>query len=93
MNKDKLTLKIVSPQGLICEKNCDSIKFPISDDKNGEGSGSYGIRKGHIDGLFCLTKGKIEAFEGPDCCLSKELDGGFAEVKENVVTIVADKIN
>ena len=93
MNKDKLTLKIVSPQGLLCEKECDNISFTITDDKEGKGSGSYGIRKGHTNALFCLAKGKITAFNGQECCLSQEADGGFAQVKDNTVTIVADNIN
>ena len=93
MNNNKLTLKIVSPQGILCELECDSIKLSVSDDKNGEGGGSYGIRKGHINALFALTSGKIEAFEGQQCCFSKDASGGFAEVKNNIVTIVADTMD
>ncbi len=93
MINQKLVLKLLSPQGLLQQVECDSVNLCIVDDKNGKGSGSYGIRKGHAKALICLSKGKIEARDGGKVVLSKEVDGGFANVENDTVTVVADSVN
>ncbi len=92
MINQKLVLKLLSPQGVFKKIECDSVKLCVTDDKNGRGAGSYGIRKGHAKAFFCLSKGKIEALEGEKVVFSKEIDGGFASVENNTVTVVADDI-
>jgi len=93
MLDQKLVLKLLSPQGLLQEIECDSVKLCIADDKNGKGAGSYGIRKGHAKAFFCLSKGKIEALDGGGTLVSKDIEGGFASVENDVVTVVADSVN
>ena len=92
MTNQKLVLKLLSPQGLLCEQPCESVKLCIADDKKGKGSGSYGIKKGHAKALICLSKGAVEAHGGGKLLFSKQIDGGFANVENNVVTVVADNV-
>lgn len=93
MIKEKLTLKVILPEGILCEKECDSVKLCIVEDKNGKGSGSYGIHRGHAKAVLCLSKGKVEAFDGQKNVFSKQIGGGFANVENDVVTVVADSVN
>ncbi len=93
MIKEKLTLKVVLPEGLLCQTQCDSVNVFIVDDKNGKGAGSYGIRRGHAKAVLCLGEGKIEAFDGEKSVFSKQTGGGFADIENDVVSVVVDSVN
>ena len=93
MIKEKLTLKVVLPEGILCQTECDRITLCIAEDKNGKGSGSYGIHKGHAKALLSLSKGRLEAFDGPQNVFSKQIGGGFASVENDLVTVVADSVS
>ena len=93
MIKEKLTLKVVLPDGLLCHTQCDSVNVCIVDDKNGKGAGSYGIRRGHAKAVLCLSSGKVEAFDGEKSVFSKQTSGGFADIENDVVSVVVDFVN
>ena len=93
MIKEKLTLKVILPEGVLCEKECDSVNVCIVDDKNGKGAGSYGIRRGHAKAVLCLSSGKVEAFDGEKSVFSKQTSGGFADIENDVVSVVVDSVN
>lgn len=86
----ELTLNIVSPKGVYGPVHCDSVQLTVSDDLNGKGGGSYGIKRGHIESLLTLDKGLIKAFLDGKNILTASCDCGFATVRNNTVTAVVE---
>lgn len=91
MDTDLLTLRIISPEGIIAEASCDSIILPVRDNKAGKGGGQYGIRKGHTDALFATEAGVVTGKKDGEIIFSESLSEGFARVSRNSVTISAKK--
>ena len=86
----ELTLNIVFPKGVYGPVHCDSVQLTVSDDLNGKGAGSYGIRSGHIESLLTLDKGLLKAFLDGKNILTAKCDCGFATVKNNTVTAIVE---
>ena len=84
---DCLTLRIITPAGIAYETACDSITLPLSDDKNGKGGGSIGIRKGHIDAILALSQGCVCA-DG----VSSQIRPGLAMIENDLVTVLTDSV-
>lgn len=87
-----LHLKIVAPTGIGAEVDCDSINLIMTDDKDGNGGGSIGIRDGFTDAMIAVAPGPIEARLSDKTVLKIRVEGGFATVKNNVVTVLANKV-
>ncbi len=87
---NKLTLKIVTPNEKVESVECDSIQLTVSDNEKGKGGGSYGIKQGHVESLISLNEGRIKAFLKGETVLCGKSKGGFATIKNNVVTAVVD---
>jgi F-type H+-transporting ATPase subunit epsilon len=79
----RLTLTLVTPTQRILEVQCDEVRAPGA-------KGSFGVRPGHEPFLTTLDAGGLRYFEG-----TKEdayaVVGGFAEVSEDRVLILADE--
>lgn len=88
-----LRLKIISLHGAEDEIECDSVHFIIPSDSNGKGAGSMGIRQGHENALIALAEGPVEAFISGNRIHEENISGGFAIVKDNLVTIVEKREN
>ena len=91
MQTDKnlpLVLKIITQEGALPEVYCDSIRVDIAEDTKGRGDGSYGIRKGHAEALLALGKGKIRACENGKEIFSHPVNGGFATISKNIITVL-----
>lgn len=86
----ELTLYIITPKCSYGPVPCDSIHLTVSDDVNGKGGGSCGIRKGHAKSLLSLSEGTIDAFRGGEVVFVGKGGRGFATVHENVVTAVVE---
>ena len=84
-----LILKIVTPRGTDKKIECDSINLSMAGgDKMKEGS--IGIHHGHENAVIALKKGMCTARLSGKIVLEKELDGGFAVVKDNCVSVITD---
>ncbi|MBE6717332.1 MAG: hypothetical protein E7573_10475 [Ruminococcaceae bacterium] len=91
MNTDFMTLKIVTPEGILTEISCDSVIITVRDGKNGKNGGQYGIRKGHAPSLFATGHGFITGKRNDEIIFREILREGFARVSENTVTVTAEK--
>ena len=87
---DELILKIITPEKSLEAVKCESIRLPVCDNEKGKGAGSYGIRKGHIESLLAVEAGEVKAFSGSELVFSGKCAEGFANVKNNIVTVVVD---
>lgn len=83
-----LTLKIVSPRGELANLTCDSVRLMVKDNAQEQDGGWVGIRKGHVDALMALGQGAVLAFQNGQETGRFETTGGFATVKNDVVTVI-----
>lgn len=88
---NELTLIVITPEGRREGIPCDSVTFFVRDNERGEGGGSMGVRRGHIDAIAALEPGSAvrARSEGKEIA-SFRVSGGFASVKNNAVTVVAE---
>ena len=86
-----LTLRIVTPTGLAAGDPCDSVHLTLADDEKGRGGGDIAILRGHASAVLALGSGPARALRGGRECFRTELAGGFANVKNNVITVVTEK--
>ncbi len=86
----ELVLNIVTPTGSCDPVTCDSIHLTVSDNAQGRGGGSYGIRAGHMEALLTLDEGTVKAFLSGKKILEGKSGCGFAIVAHNAVTVVAE---
>ena len=76
-----LSLKIVSPTGIVFESDCDFVVLPGSE-------GQLGILANHAPLLSTLKKGKITARQRGSA-RTFDISGGFVEVLKNRITVLA----
>lgn len=80
---DRLTITLVTPTRRIIEKECDEIRAPGS-------LGYFGVRPGHEPLLTALDAGPLRIFDAGEQD-SYAIVGGFAEVGDDKVLILADE--
>lgn len=85
---EALTLIIVTPQGEQAHLNCDSVRLLVQNGSDESSGGWVGVRKGHVDALMAVEKGPVLAFQNGQEIGRFETTGGFASVKNNVVTVI-----
>ncbi len=78
-----LDLKVISPEKEILSRKVDSVELPGS-------VGRFVILNNHAPIITSLQKGFIIYKVGEEIT-SIEVSGGFAEVKENVVTVCVEQ--
>lgn len=85
---EALTLKIVTPEGEKAHCTCDGIRLRIPDDQNERNGGWVGIHPGHTPALMALTQGEVLVYRDGQEVERILIQGGFASVQENVVTVI-----
>ena len=89
-----LTFRLLTPNGVLTEFECDSVNFFAKDNKNGEGGGSIGIRPGHARTVIALANGlPLKVSFKTKVLFTATVNGGYAEVKDNIVTVLTESIN
>ncbi len=88
---DIIKLRVVTPQKAEGPIECDSVHLQITDDLDGNGGGDYGIRLGHIRSVISVDKGNVTAYLDGKQVFETKVDGGFATVENNTITVVAEK--
>ena len=91
-NDALLKIRIVTPNGEAASASCDSIRLNMADDASGRSGGSVGIRKGHENAVISLAPGVAEGRLNGELVFSAKIKGGFATVKDNLVTVVTDSL-
>ena len=79
-----MTLRLLTPAGLAAEAGCDSVVLTLAD------GGLAGVMRDHAPAVMALGAGPVRASLGGKPVLKSETKGGFASVKDNVVTVVTD---
>ncbi|TCK87899.1 F-type H+-transporting ATPase subunit epsilon [Natranaerovirga hydrolytica] len=75
-------LQIITPERVFCEEEINRVTFTTTE-------GDIGVLKGHIPLTTTVKSGVVKIKTGEDEKRAA-LHGGFAEIKENEVTILAD---
>jgi F-type H+-transporting ATPase subunit epsilon len=78
---DKITLRVVTPTRLVLDEEVDEVSAV------GE-LGEFGVLPNHIDFLSTLVPGELTYKQGPKK-QSLALAGGYAEVLDNVMTVLS----
>ena len=80
---DRIALKIVTPSGVLLERDVNYVNLPTPE-------GSVGILSNHAPMLCAVGKGKLKyRFEGGESFVS--VAGGVAQVENNVLTVLAEE--
>ena len=84
MAEGKVTLEIVTPQGLALKEDVDDVAAPSV-------SGEFGVLPGHLPLLAALRTGIVTYHKGGE---EKKLAvaDGFVEVKDDRALLLTDKI-
>lgn len=77
-----LKLRVLSPHGVLLDTVARSVRLTAVD-------GSIGIHRGHPTALIMLAHGKLEYIKD-DATFKTETNGVFAEVKDDVITVIAE---
>lgn len=85
-----MRLRLVTPQGVVAEVGCDSVQLMLTDDETGKNGGLVGIWRGHAPALMALGRGAIVARRDEVIVLRAEAEGGFASVRDDIVTVITD---
>ncbi len=86
-----LKLRILTPEGVNTEADCDSITMVMANGKQGNEEGLIGIHPGHADAVISLSQGPVTAKKAGATVLEFAVNGGFAVVNNNTVSIIVNK--
>lgn len=88
-----ILLRVLTPAGVRSEVGCDDAVFIAADDPSGHGGGSVGIRRGHMPAVIALAENSVfKAYNAGKCVLEALVTKGVAEVKNDVITVVAESV-
>jgi F-type H+-transporting ATPase subunit epsilon len=77
-----LSLEILSPEGRVYKDSADEVIIPTV-------QGEIGVLPGHVALIAKLSEGEIRASSGGKAA-SFAVIGGFVEIRENKVSVIAD---
>ena len=78
---DKITLRVVTPSRMVLDEEVDEVTAP------GE-LGEFGVLPNHISFLSTLVAGELSFKQGANKT-TLAISGGYAEVLDNVMTVLA----
>ncbi|HEV8715192.1 MAG TPA: F0F1 ATP synthase subunit epsilon [Candidatus Binatia bacterium] len=79
---DTLRLRVVTPERLLLDEEVDEVTAPGT-------MGEFGVLLNHVTFLSSLQPGRLSYKQGGQV-RHLAVSGGFAEVRDNVVTILTD---
>lgn len=85
-----LFFQIITPSGDGYKTDCVSVNLVAADDSSGNGGGSIGIMHGHLPTVIALKDNSAVTIKTEGGEKHITVSGGFAEVNNNVVTIVTE---
>ena len=91
MNGVKLI--VITPRGEAADVGCESVTVFCRDGINGENGGSIGIMRGFLPSLIALKEGSpVRAMSGGKPVYEARVQGGFASVKDDIVTVMTEAL-
>ena len=87
-----MTLRVQTPNGAAAETACDSVVLLLRDGADGKGGGFLGVQRDHAPAALALADGPVRASLGGKDVLRLRVGGGFAAVRDNVVTVLTDRV-
>ncbi len=90
--RNRLTLRLLTPQGIAAEIACSRVRLELSDDAQGHGGGSVGILPGHLPALMALEAGRIIAARSGSETFTAQIGQGIARVEGDIVTVLTDAV-
>ena len=78
-----MELNIISPDRTIYEGKIEKVQLPGKD-------GRFGILKGHAPMIAALQAGKVDLTDENGQAQSFDIKGGVAEVKKDLVMVLAE---
>jgi len=85
MESGEIHLKIISPEAALLEKRVSTVSLPGK-------AGRFTVLRNHAPLISSLGKGAVEYSVGEESG-NIEIDGGFAEVSDNKVTVCVETRN
>ncbi|HKA53544.1 MAG TPA: F0F1 ATP synthase subunit epsilon [Candidatus Binatia bacterium] len=79
---ETLRLRVVTPERLLLDEEVDEVTAPGTE-------GEFGVLPNHITFLSSLQPGRLSYKQGGQAHFLA-VSGGFAEVRDNVVTVLTD---
>jgi F-type H+-transporting ATPase subunit epsilon len=81
---DSLRLVLVTPETTLVDEPVSALRFPLYD-------GQIGVLPGRAPLIGRLGYGELNLTQSDGSQISYFIDGGFVQVKENVVSILTDR--
>lgn len=91
MAEKTMTLTLTTPDASRTA-TVDAVSFTVPDGSSGTGGGSVGIRPGHTAALMAVAEGEVVARLRGEEILRARVDGGFATVDGESVTVFTNRI-
>lgn len=85
-----MTLRLLTPAGVSEETACDSARLPQRDGADGRGGGFVGVQRDHVPAVIALSAGEVRASLAGQVVFRARVEGGFASVRDNVITVITD---
>ncbi|NLA93692.1 MAG: F0F1 ATP synthase subunit epsilon [Bacteroidales bacterium] len=77
-------LRIITPNKLLFEGEVESVTLPGT-------VGSFSVLDNHAPIISSLERGKV-VYRNANCVVEYELDSGFAEVRDNTLTVCMEQL-
>ena len=78
------TCQIVTPEGMVLQREAVFVRFPAHD-------GLVGVLPNHAPMISLVGQGSLTLRTADQRLYFLEMQGGFAEVRDNVLTILAEQ--
>ena len=76
--------RVITPDGVLLDRPAVSVRYPVDD-------GLVGILADHAPMITLVGQGALTLRDGEGRVFFVEMTGGFAEVRHNVLTILAEQ--
>lgn len=76
--------KVITPTGAMLDRDATSVRFPAAD-------GLVGVWPNHGPMISLVGEGYLTLRTADDLAWFLQMNGGFAEVRDNVLTILAEQ--
>ena len=85
-----MILRLLTPTGVAEEASCDSVRLPQRDGADGQDGGFVGVQRDHVPAVIALGEGEVRASLAGQAVFRARVEGGFASVRDNVITVITD---
>lgn len=81
-----LHFELVTPEKLVRSEDVHMVVVPGTE-------GDFGVLEGHAPVMSVIRNGELTVYSGPNSILARiQVEGGFAEVNERGLTVLAEAV-